>query len=121
MKEIPPGLLDEIVGRLVDTLHPLEIYLFGSHARGTPHKHSDLDILVVVPDGAGDRHKLATRGDAALWGILAPVDIVVFYRSDMDKWSPVRLSLPGTVVRKGKRLYVAGTGTRSAVAGKGAP
>ncbi len=107
MKELPAELLDEIVKRLVESLHPLEIYLFGSHAYGKPHKHSDLDVLVVVPDGAGDRHKLATRGDAALWGILVPVDIVVFHRSEMDKWVPVRLSLPGTVVRKGKRVYAA--------------
>ena len=26
------------------------IYLFGSYAYGTPHKDSDLDIYVVVPD-----------------------------------------------------------------------
>ena len=107
MKDIPPGVLDEIVRRLVETLQPLEVYLFGSHARGTPAKHSDVDILVVVPDGAGDRHELATRGDAALWGLLVPVDIVVFHRSEMDKWGPVRLSLPGAVAHHGKRLYVA--------------
>jgi predicted nucleotidyltransferase len=107
MKEIPPGMLEEIVKRLVDVLHPLEIYLFGSHARGTPHRHSDLDVLVVVPDGAGDRHELASRGDAALWGLPVPVDIIVFQRSEMERWAPVRHSLPGTVSRQGKRLYVA--------------
>jgi predicted nucleotidyltransferase len=107
MKDIPPGMLEEIVSRLVETLHPLEIYLFGSHAGGTPYRHSDVDILVVVPDGVGDRHELATRGDAALWGLPVPVDIIVFHRSEMDKWAPVRLSLPGTVSRYGKRLYVA--------------
>jgi predicted nucleotidyltransferase len=26
------------------------IYLFGSYANGTPHKDSDLDIYVIVPD-----------------------------------------------------------------------
>ncbi|MDR1733942.1 MAG: nucleotidyltransferase domain-containing protein [Oscillospiraceae bacterium] len=26
------------------------IYLFGSYANGTPHKDSDLDIYIVVPD-----------------------------------------------------------------------
>ncbi len=116
VKEVPPGMLDEIVKRLVETLHPLEIYLFGSHASGTPHRHSDVDILVVVPDGAGDCRKLATCGDASLRGILVPVDIVVFHRSDMEKWVPVRLSLPGTVVRKGKQLYVATTGTGPSMA-----
>ncbi len=107
MKDIPPGLLDEIVRRLVATLDPLEIYLFGSHARGTSHHHSDVDLLVVVPDNAGERHALATRGDAALWGLLLPVDIVVFHRGEMEKWRTVRHSLPATVARQGKRVYAA--------------
>ena len=107
MKDVPPGLLDEIVRRLVETLHPEEIYLFGSHVQGTSHRHSDLDLLVVVSDDAGDRHKLATRGDAALWGLLVPVDVVVFHRKEMEKWRPVRHSLPATAVRHGKRVYAA--------------
>lgn len=105
MKDIPPGVLEEIVQRLVASLQPLEIYLFGSHAEGTPHRHSDVDLLVVVSDDAGDRHALATRGDAALWGLLVPVDIVVFHRGEMDKWRSVRHSLPGTVARHGKLVY----------------
>jgi uncharacterized protein len=107
MKELAPGLLEEIVRRLVATLQPQEIYLFGSHAEGMPHRHSDVDILVVVPDNAGDRHKLATQGDAALWGLLVPVDIVVFHRAEMEKWRSVRHSLPGTALRHGKLLYAA--------------
>ena len=30
------------------------IYLFGSHAYGTPNENSDIDIYVVTPDDAGD-------------------------------------------------------------------
>jgi len=107
MKEIPPALLDEIIGRLVQSLQPQEIYLFGSHAKGTPHQHSDVDLLVVVADNAGDRHALATRGDAALWGLLVPVDIIVFHRHEMERWRSVRHSLPGTAVRHGKLVYAA--------------
>lgn len=106
---MPPGLLEEIVRRLVVSLQPQEIYLFGSHAAGTPHRHSDLDLLVVVADNAGDRHELATRGDASLWGLLVPVDIVVFHRGEMNKWRSVRHSLPGTVVRHGKLVYASGS------------
>jgi len=107
MKELPPGLLDEIVKRLVEAMHPLEIYLFGSHARGKPHKHSDLDFLIVVPDDAGSQHELAGRAYLALGGLGVPKDIVVLHRSDMDKWTPVKFSLPYEVAQKGKRLYVA--------------
>ena len=107
MKELPPGLLDEIVQRLVQTLQPLEIYLFGSHAHGTPHAHSDLDFLVVVPDDAGDTHDLVTRAYSAVSRLSVPKDIVVFHRSEMDKWSPVKYSLAYEAVQKGRRLYVA--------------
>lgn len=65
------------------------IYLFGSHAYGTPHPHSDLDLLVVVNDAAGDLHDLAVRGGAALRGLRIPKDILVCYQSDMERWAPV--------------------------------
>jgi len=110
MKDIPRGLLDEIVRRLVEALQPEEIYLFGSHAQGTPHDHSDLDLLIVVPNGAGDQHELVARGYLALYGIRVPIDLVVQYRADMDKWAPVRFSLPYEATHKGKQVYAAGMG-----------
>ena len=100
-------MLDEIVRRLVETLHPLEIYLFGSHARGTPHPDSDLDFLVVVPDDAGDRHELAGRGYVALYGLAVPIDLVVQYRREMDRWSAVKFSLPYEATNKGRLVYAA--------------
>jgi predicted nucleotidyltransferase len=105
MKEISPGMLDEILSRLVETLHPLEIYLFGSHARGTPHPDSDLDFLVVVPDDAGDRHELAGRGYIALYGLSVPIDLVVQYRHEMERWGAVRFSLRYEARQKGKLVY----------------
>lgn len=107
MKEIAPGMLDEIVKRLVETLHPLEIYLFGSHACGTPHTDSDLDFLVVVPDDAGDRHELAGKGWIAMAGLAVPIDIVVFHRWEIDRWRSVRFSLPHAALATGKLLYAA--------------
>jgi len=44
-------LLDELVRRSVESVHPLQITLFGSAARGEMGPHSDLDVLVVMPDG----------------------------------------------------------------------
>ena len=40
------ALLDRIVARW----HPLQVWLFGSRARGTAVTDSDWDLLVVVPD-----------------------------------------------------------------------
>ena len=107
MQEVSPRILDEAVQRHVDALHPLEIYLFGSHASGIPHRHSDLDFLVVVADDAGSRHELTGRGYIALYGLPVPVDLVVQYRRDMERWAPVKFSLPYEVTHNGKLVYAA--------------
>jgi len=107
MREVSQDLLDRIVECLVDTLHPEAIYLFGSHVYGSPHVHSDLDFLIVVSDDAGDVDELSLAGRRALLTFPIPVDLLIYRRSEMNKWSSVRCSLPHTVVTKGKVLYAA--------------
>ena len=41
------SLKNEII-RLLKPHHPYKIILFGSHARGDVHEHSDIDLLVVL-------------------------------------------------------------------------
>ena len=45
-----PAVLQEFVRRVVDSVHPLRIILFGSAARGEMGPNSDLDALIVVAD-----------------------------------------------------------------------
>src|SRR3990172_5884708 len=40
--------LPEAVRRIVETLHPEKIILFGSYARGNPTSDSDVDLLVIM-------------------------------------------------------------------------
>jgi len=35
--------------QIAQEFHPDRIILFGSHAYGTPHEYSDVDLLVVMP------------------------------------------------------------------------
>jgi predicted nucleotidyltransferase len=44
-------VITEMVERIVREFQPEKIILFGSHARGDAHKWSDVDLLVVMPDG----------------------------------------------------------------------
>lgn len=40
----------EAYGRAIGReFHPQRVVLFGSHAYGTPHEDSDVDLLVVMP------------------------------------------------------------------------
>jgi predicted nucleotidyltransferase len=49
-KENEIRTITEIIKETVDCE---KIYLFGSYAYGEPHKDSDMDFYVVVPDDAG--------------------------------------------------------------------
>jgi len=43
---------DDLVARIVAAVRPERIILFGSHARGEARADSDIDVLVVAPEGA---------------------------------------------------------------------
>ncbi len=84
-----------------------EIYLFGSQAGSRTHQRSNVDILLVVDDDAGDLDDLTVQGRQALWGIGVPVDLLVFCRRDMKKWVPVKYSIQNEATRKGRLIYAA--------------
>ncbi|MBM4071478.1 MAG: nucleotidyltransferase domain-containing protein [Planctomycetes bacterium] len=42
-------LIRRFARQVGERFRPVKIILFGSHARGTPHADSDVDILVIMP------------------------------------------------------------------------
>ena len=46
------GILDRTIARIVETMNPEAVYLFGSRARGDARPDSDYDLLVIVSDDA---------------------------------------------------------------------
>ena len=119
MKELSAELINEITSRLKDALHPLKIYLFGSHACGDSDTDSDIDLLVVVADTEESPREIALRGRASLRGLMFPVDLIVCTQSQIQKWSDVKCTLIYTVIRKGRLIYESQgrTGERIAHAG----
>jgi predicted nucleotidyltransferase len=100
-------VLSEIVRRLVEALRPERIYLFGSRARGDARADSDYDLLVVVRERTGKGHELEQRAYGAMWGLHAPVEIVVMTADYFDWMLDAAASLPATVQREGRLLYAA--------------
>lgn len=98
------GILDEMVRRIVETVHPLRIILFGSAARGDAGPDSDLDILVVMPDGA-HRRRTAQTLYRRLSGLGVSKDIVVVVERDVREHgtNPSLVILPA--LRDGRELY----------------
>lgn len=100
-------VLREIVKRLIHTLNPVRIYLFGSRARGESGPDSDYDILVLVEHPDEPRYRLSQKGYRALRGIPAAVDVVVWDRETFDSRLHLKASFAATVLREGTLLHAA--------------
>jgi predicted nucleotidyltransferase len=46
---ISPGAIRRFARQIGERFRPEKIILFGSYAYGTPHKESDVDLLVIMP------------------------------------------------------------------------
>jgi predicted nucleotidyltransferase len=99
-----PAILDEMVRRMVETVHPLRIVLFGSAARGEMGPDSDLDTLVVMSDGS-DCHEVTKLLIRRLRGLGRAKDIVVVQQSDIDQHGDNPYLVIHTALAEGKELY----------------
>jgi predicted nucleotidyltransferase len=105
---IPDAILDQVVERLVEFYRPQKIYLFGSAARGEYGPDSDLDFLVVVADDCPKEIRASGAIYQKLRGLDVAIDVVPWRRSDFEgRAAAVAASLPATVLREGKLVYVA--------------
>ena len=50
-KEAVKPILKMMTERIVNNFNPIKVILFGSYARGTPNYDSDVDLLMIMPDG----------------------------------------------------------------------
>lgn len=97
-------IVDEAVRRMAAELHPLSIVLFGSAVRGTMGPNSDLDFLVVMPDGS-DRLQSAFAAHRSLRGLGAPVDIVVTLTSEVAAQRNNPYMIIHTALTEGREVY----------------
>jgi predicted nucleotidyltransferase len=94
----------ELSRRIAEAVAPRRIILFGSAARGELRPESDIDVLVVMPDGTHRGHT-AERIYRELWGFGVAKDVVVVTTSDLRE----RRDDPFTVIRQalteGREVY----------------
>jgi len=102
---IPQETIQEALRRLVKAYEPLEIYMYGRYAWGTPDEDDDLDLLIVVESSD---QKIYKRGDLAfdaLFGLRIPKNVTVFTKQEFDKNLQDTTSLTYEVKNRGKRVY----------------
>lgn len=101
--------IQRVVGLVVETVQPLRIVLFGSAARGELRPGSDLDMMVVVPEGID-----ALRAAQRLYVEMARrresyvcVDFIVTTPSCFEARKDSLGSVYREVSRDGQELYAA--------------
>lgn len=105
MKTIPQGLLEEAVARLKTEFQPEEIYLFGSHAWGTPTDESDVDLMVILPQSEDRPIRRDQRAQHCLGRLPISIDVLVRTRREVNRVREVRGSLIHQVFQNGRKIY----------------
>ena len=105
LKTIPQGLLEKAVERLKNEFQPEEIYLFGSHAWGTPTDDSDLDLMVIVRESGEKAIRRMQRAHHCLGDLDMSKDVFVQTRTEFDRYRHLRASIQHHILQRGRKLY----------------
>ena len=97
-------VIDKLVGDIVKSVNPLRIILFGSAARGDAGEHSDIDLLVVMPEGV-HRRRTAQKLYREITGLGVPFDIVVATPQDLEKHKDNRGLIYKRALKEGIEIY----------------
>lgn len=101
---LPKILQDEIVRRIVRTVNPLKIVLFGSYASGNPNSDSDIDLLIIT-----EKVKSKRKESAGIWNTLAdiplPKDIILASMDEFEFYRKEAGSVFRTASEKGIEIY----------------
>ncbi len=101
---IPQETIQEAIRRLVKAYDPLEIYMYGKYAWGTPDEDDDLNLLLVIE--SSDK-KAYQRGDLAFDTLLSlriPKNVSVLTKQEFDVSCQDVTSLTYEVKNRGKRI-----------------
>ncbi len=104
--ETPPATyaIGEMVARIVKKFDPDQIILFGSHARGTAERDSDVDLLIVMPVEGSSREQ-ATEIDLALGDRELPLDLIVVTPEQFQRDRHRIGTIVEPAIREGRVLY----------------
>ena|SRR5947209_4200283 len=77
--DVPMRVIRRFARGVAEKFRPEQIILFGSHAYGTPHADSDVDVLVIM--SARNRHRQAVR---IRWAVPAPFPMDLLVRTPQE-------------------------------------
>ena len=101
-----PEATEQLVRHIIELVHPLRIILFGSAARGEMESDSDIDVLVVMPEGV-HRRRTAQLLYRQIRGLGVPFDILVATPDDLERHKDNIGLIYQSILREGREVYVA--------------
>lgn len=107
MNEMQQKEIDEIVGNIVSNVDVIEIYLFGSFAKGVASEDSDYDLYIVIPDDGNMREREAN------WAIRSSlvgkqkrsIDMIVGTLSKFNRRKNYLYSIENEVISQGVKVH----------------
>lgn len=102
---ISQSTIDEAIKRLVKAYKPLQIYLYGDYAWGTPNEESSFDLLIIVESSD---ERIIKRGYLAfdiLLGLRIPQNVTVFTKAEFDHYVQEPNSTTYEIKSRGKIIY----------------
>jgi len=97
-------VIESMVREIVTRFDPERIILFGSQARGDAVAESDVDLLVVMPDGV-NRRKTAIAILNVLSDMPLPKDVLVTTAHEIATRGKVVATVLHNALSEGKELY----------------
>ena len=101
-----PEVIEQLVRRIIELVQPLRIILFGSAARGEMGPNSDIDVLVVMPEGV-HRRRTAQLLYRQIRGLGVPFDILVTTPDDLERHKDNIGLIYQSILREGREVYAA--------------
>ena len=96
--------IELLVRRIIELVQPLRIILFGSAARGEMGPNSDIDVLVIMPDGV-HRRRTAQLLYRQIRGLGVPFDILVATPNDLEMHKDNIGLIYRSILREGREVY----------------
>jgi predicted nucleotidyltransferase len=102
--------INDDLASIVDTIKGMmpkaRIYLFGSHADGTAHIGSDIDLCIVLPTIDKNRFEIMDDIREAVYDkTMFPIDLLVFSVSEFEKDAGTKSRVQYEVAHKGVLLH----------------
>lgn len=108
---ITDALKNAIVSQISAAVKPVAIFLFGSHAYGTPHEDSDIDLMVVVdsdvvPQNYDEKSKIYLSVSRAIREIEreVPIDLIVYTKPEFERFKEIGSIFSRKILNEGVRL-----------------